>query len=319
MDDKDRLELLVQVATWYYEENQDQSVIAKRINRSRSMVSRLLQEAREQGLVEIRVRHPLGTVPELENQLAQTFGLSRAWVLTDPPNDYTLLLRRLGRLGARCLQQKLHGGIKVGIGWGASLYQLVRAMPEAPLDQAMVVQIMGAIGHGDPMVDGSELARWLAQKLVADHRFLLAPLIVENETIAQSLFQERTVTETLSLARQVQVTLVGIGTIDSSLSGLYRTGYFNEADIASFKKAGVVGDLIGRLIDANGNPVNLPLNRSVIGQDLETLGTIPTVIGIAGGVIKAPAILAVLRGGYLDVLITDAVTAIKVLDLHPKK
>ncbi|HHJ07143.1 MAG TPA: hypothetical protein ENK24_06560, partial [Anaerolineae bacterium] len=126
--DKDRLELLMQVATWYYEENQEQSVIAKRIGKSRSMVSRLLQEARDQGLVEIRVRHPLQTDPELESQLVQTFGLSRAWVLADPPNNYTLLLRSLGKLGARCLQQKLHDNIKIGIGWGASLHQLVRAM-----------------------------------------------------------------------------------------------------------------------------------------------------------------------------------------------
>lgn len=317
--DNERLELLGQVAVWYYEDQLDQSDIAERIGKSRSMVSRMLQEAREQGLVEIRVTYPLKQDTELEACLCQTFGLSEAWVLANPPtDDYTTLLRRLGRLGSRCLQQKLHDNIKIGMGWGASLHQLVRAMPKIPLEDATIVQVMGAAGHADPMMDGTELARWLAQKLNAYYRFLPAPQIVENETIAQSLLQEHSITQALSLAREADVMLAGIGTIESNLSGLYRTGYFSEADIVSFKESGVVGDLLGHLLEADGKVADIMINRCVIGLDIELLRTIPMVIGIAGAVIKAPAILAVLIGRYLDVLITDAVTALNVLDLYEK-
>lgn len=317
--DNDRLEILGQVAAWYYEDNVDQTVIAERIGKSRSMVSRMLQEAREQGLVEIRVTYPLKRDTEVETRLCQTFDLTEAWVLANPPvNDRTTLLRRLGRLGSRCLQTKLHNDIKIGIGWGASLHQFVRAMPSVRLENAMIIQIMGAAGHSDPMMDGTELARLLAQKLNASHRFLPAPLFVENEMIAQSLLQEISITETLALANQVQINLIGIGTIESRFSGLYRTGYFNEADMQAFKQAGVVGDVIGQLIDAYGNPVDLLVNQCVIGLELEALRSTPLVIGVAGDVVKAPAILATLRGRYLNALVTDAITALKVLELNDR-
>ncbi|MCB0153649.1 MAG: sugar-binding transcriptional regulator [Anaerolineae bacterium] len=315
--DNDRLEILGQVAAWYYEDNVDQTVIAERIGKSRSMVSRMLQEAREQGLVEIRVTYPLKRDTEVENQLCEMFDLAEAWVLANPPvNDRTTLLRRLGRLGSRCLQAKLHNNIKIGIGWGASLHQFVRAMPSVRLDNALVIQIVGAAGHSDPMMDGTELARLLAQKLNAGHRFLAAPLFVENEMIAQSLLQELSITETLALARQVDINLVGIGAIESRLSSLYRTGYFNESDMQKFKQTGVVGDIMGRLIDAYGNPVDLFANRCIIGLELKALRNTPMVIAVAADVVKAPAILAALRGHYINTLITDSLTALKVFELN---
>lgn len=313
----DRLELLGQVAAWYYEDNLDQTEIAQRIDRSRSMISRMLNEARELGLVEIRVKFPLKTNQELETRLCDVFNLSQARVLADPPvNDYPTLLRRLGRLGAQYLQHILRDNIKISIGWGASLHQLVHSLPSTPLQNALVVQIMGSAGHSDPMIDGSELARWLAQKLGAEHRYLPAPLILKNEATVQALLSDPLIADTLNLASQVDVALVGVGPVDSTLSGLYRTGYFTESDTEALKQAGAVGDIIGRLLDINGNIADVPLNCCIIGQELASLKQIPLVIGIAGSLMKVSAILAVLRSGCLDVLITDAITAEAVLEIH---
>ncbi len=87
MDDV-RMDLLAQVAMWYYEEGLDQAAIAERINKSRSMVSRLLEQAREAGLVEVKVHYPLRTDAELERRLCAEFGLVSAHVLAEPPDDY---------------------------------------------------------------------------------------------------------------------------------------------------------------------------------------------------------------------------------------
>lgn len=315
--DNDRLELLGQIAVWYYEDNLDQSVIAKRIGRSRSMVSRMLQEAREQGLVEIKVNYPLKTDAELEARLCQTFNLSQAWVLANAPSDdYDMLLRLLGRLGARCLYEKLSDGIKIGIAWSTALYQVVRAMPSVQLAESLIIQISGVVGHSDPQVDGPELVRLLSQKLNATCRFLHAPLVVENEAVAESLLQERSIANTLALAGQIDVALIGIGTVDPTLSTLRRAGYLTEADLTALQQAGAVGDVLARHLDAYGQSIDIPLNRRIIGQNLDVLRTIPTVIAVAGNVIKAPAILAALRGDFINVLITDAVSAATVLEMH---
>lgn len=314
--DTDRLEFLAQIAAWYYEQNLDQKAIALRIDRSPSMVSRLLQDARESGLVEIRVRYPIKTHAELENRLCETFSLSQAWVLADPSDDQAIRSRQLGELGARCFRQQIHDTINIGIGWGTSVYEVVSALPTLSVRGARVIQMIGSIGSGDPTIDGSEMTRWLAEKLGAPSRFLHAPLIVENEATAQSLFQDPAILETLTLAGQVEVALLGVGTTDPSTSGLRRAGYLNEADLRLLQQNGAVGDIVGLHLDITGSPLDSPINRRVIGVDLDALKRIPTVIAVANGEIKVPAILAVLRGGHANVLVTDAVTASSVLTLH---
>ncbi|HEX9118549.1 MAG TPA: sugar-binding transcriptional regulator [Anaerolineae bacterium] len=315
--DTARADLLAQIAVWYYEEGLDQEAIARRINRSRSLVSRLLEEARQAGLVEFRVNYPLKTDHELEQRLCQAFGLAHVAVLAQPPVDHNLLLRRLGELGARFLQQALHDHIRIGVGWGTGVHAVVRAMPFRSVAGATVVQIIGAVGYGDPMVDGAELGRWLAQKLGAAFHYLSAPLIVEDESVAQALRRERSIAEALALAGQVEVAVAGIGTVDTRLSSLLRAGYLSAAELADLARCGAVGDILAHQLDAGGQELDVPANRRVIGlSDLNLLRAIPRVIAVAGGVLKAPAILAALRGRYVNVLVTDAATAVEVLTLQ---
>ena len=52
------LELLLKVAQLYYEQGLTQNEIAKKLFISRSNISRLLTQAREAGIVEIKVHYP---------------------------------------------------------------------------------------------------------------------------------------------------------------------------------------------------------------------------------------------------------------------
>jgi len=317
--DADRLNFLAQIAAWYYEEDLDQEAIAGRISRSRSMVSRLLDEARHAGLVEFRVHYPLRTDPQLERQLCETFGLKEAIVLAAPPEDNDMLLRRLGELAARSLQLALHPGVVIGVGWGTGVHAVVRAMPAWPMPGSVVVQLMGAVGFGDPLVDGAELARWLAQKLGATNRYLMAPLLVEDEVVAQSLLRQRSIADTLELATHAEIVLLGIGTIKASLSGLKRAGYLSDLELAALEQAGVVGELLSRQFDRDGHLADVAHNRRVVGlPDLASLRSVPRVMAVAGNVIKAPAILGALRGRYFNVLVTDAQAAAEVLALEQR-
>lgn len=312
----DRLELLGQVASWYYEDNIDQTDIGKRIGKSRSMVSRLLQEAREMGLVEIKVNFPLKRDPKLESCLVQTFNLTQAYVLANPPDDTELLWQRLGRLGAHCLQSYLRDGLKIGLGSGTTVYQVVRAMPFIDLEDVQVIQISGALYSNRQAFDGSELSRWLSEKLSATYQPLYAPLVVKDEVLAESLLQDPTIANTLTQASRVDLAMIGIGTLDPSQSSLQRVGYLNETDLAALHQIGAVGDILSRHFDEQGRPVDLPANRRVIALDLATVRSIPTVIAVAGHAIKAPAILAALRGGFIKVLVTDSWAASEVLALY---
>lgn len=314
--EEDRLDLLAQVALWYYEEGLDQAEIAERINKSRSMVSRLLDQARTSGLVEVKVHYPLRTDAELGRQLCNEFGLNSAHVLADPPEDYHLLLKRLGELGARCLQQALQRGVVIGVSWGTAVHAVVSALPTAHVPDATVVQLIGAVGHGDPLVDGAELGRWLAQKLGASFRFLSAPLLVDDEALAAALRRERTIEETLTMAARADVALIGIGAPQPELSSLLRAGYLSRAELENLIENGVVGDVVAHQFDADGRWLDISANRRAISLDAESLRRIPRVIAVSGGTNKARAILAGLRGRFCTCLVTDAQAARLVLALH---
>lgn len=311
--EEERIDLLTQVAIWYYEEGLNQAVIAERIDKSRSMVSRLLEQARDAGLVEVRVRHPLRTDEELARRLCEEFGLAEAHVLAEPPDNYQLLLRRLGELGARALQASLHPGVIIGLSWGSGVHAVVSAMPTTPVPNSTIVQLIGAVGHGDPMIDGVELGRWLAQKLGASFRFLSAPLLVNDEAVAQALRRERINEETLALAAQAEVAVIGIGTPEAEYSSLVRAGYLSRGDMEELIAAGVVGDIVAHQFDETGRVLDISANRRAINLDAESIRRIPRVIAVSGSVSKARAIAAALRGGFCSCLVTDAKAAQLVL------
>ena len=76
---------------------------------------------------------------------------------------------------------------------------------------------------------------------------------------------------------------------------------------------GAVGDMLCHFIDRDGRLVPSDIEDRLISTSLETLRSLDNVIGVAAGENKAEAILAALRGGYLDILITDETTAAGIL------
>lgn len=315
MKTQERLDLLAQVAAWYYEQKLEQSEIAKRIGKSVSMVSRLLAEAHREGLIEIRVRFVIRTDETLEQALKSRFGLRAAAVLQQESATDENRLRKLGELGARVLKDHLHDGVTVGVGWGRAPHQVVTAMPELRLSSANVVQLMGGMGSTDPMMAGSELARWLAEKLGATFYSLQSPMLVETEAMAKALLRDREIKRTLDVARKADVVLMGIGGTNAMQTVSVSAGHITRRDMDDIARAKAVGDLIARYVDIQGRELKHQLNQRVVGLDLESLRKVPIVIAVAAGEEKAQAILGALRGKYLKVLVTDSLTAREVLRL----
>ena len=178
-----------------------------------------------------------------------------------------------------------------------------------------VVQMIGAVGMGDPLIDGPDLARFLAVVYGGEYRYLHAPLIVESQRVQEAFHQELMIQETLELARRAETALVGIGSLNPHESSLKRAGYLDETDLAELSSQGAVGDICARHYDSSGGVLDIELNRRIVGIELDELRKIDRVIAVAGGEGKAEAIKGALRGGYVDVLVTDDLAAQRVLEL----
>lgn len=309
----ERTELLARVSSMYYEDNLTQDEIAHRIAVSRSTVSRMLQEARDSGVVEVIVHYPWKTACEIEDELVARFGLLHAKVLLGRDLSYDETLRGLGILAARYIESVLHECTVLGISWGAAVYSTVRALRPERMLPITVVQIVGAVGEGDPLIDGPELARLLAYVCGGEYRYLHAPLIVEDANARDILLQERRIHETLSLARRADVALVGIGAPVPGVYSLLRAGYVDKDSLAQLRSQGVVGDVCARHYDAQGRVLDIGLNGRIVGIELEALHDIKRVIGVAGSEAKGEAILGALRGGHVNILVTDDAAAKRAL------
>lgn len=315
----ERDDMLVTVASLYYELNQNQQQIAERLEISRSSVSRLIKEARDRGIVEIRIRKPAHRDYRLEQALIGLFDLQDAYVLLASPDQREeQLLWGVGRLAASYLERVIAGlptGSCIGIAWGTGVHSAVSALADDRARRIDVVQILGSVGAADPLIDGPDLARLVAAKLGGRHFDLHAPVFIEQVALRNLLQNEPAVRDGLSRARSVAVAITGIGTVAEKASSFLRAGHLTPTELAALRAQGVVGETCGRFFNAAGEWEQFAINQRVVGLDLDDLRRIPRVVAVARGLPKAPAILGALRGRFMSVLATDEITARAVLQL----
>jgi deoxyribonucleoside regulator len=309
--DRERLGLMAEVARLYYEENHTQSEIARKLRISTATVSRLLQEARRRHVVEVVIHYPISTEPELEERLVERFGLDEAHVLARPSRSYPALVKSTGELAASVLRGHLHDGITMCVSWG----QAVRATAEAlQITRPIRVRVVQGQGASDSdLVEGSDVVRRLANMLGGDACIIPSPLIVKDIEICQVIKKEPIVQEALQIAQGSDLALVGIGSLHPKVSSLLRSGMATLEDLKCLEAQGAVGDICGTHFDEWGTVLDVEINHRTVAIDIECLHEIPMVIGVSAGMPKAPAILAALRGEYINVLVTDSGVARELL------
>lgn len=309
-----RVELLAQIAGFYFEENMTQNEIARRTGYSRSMISRLLAEARQEGVVEIRVNHPLRRKEDAEHRLADLYDLSAVRVLARGTMDDQIMLRRLGSLAAYHLETIVQNGMRIGVSWGTALWELTNAVHSHDYNDIKVVGLIGALGTVNAEYDGPEIARRLARTYGGHYHILPAPLIVDNVATQHVLMNDPSIQMALDLAHSVDLALVGIGSAEPNHSSLVRAGYISVQEMQSVRDLGIVGDVCAIHMDIEGRIANIPLNDRVVGIRPDKLRNIPLRMGIAGGSAKADAVLAACRSGLINILITDEIAAAAVIE-----
>ncbi len=309
----DRERRLVRVASLYYEENRTQQEIAKILKISRSGVSRLLTEARESGVVEIIIHHPLRTVAHLEAELMSKFALKDVRILAGEYSSHKEVLQKLGGLAAVFLEDILQDGVRIGISWGTALQHMIAALKTLDFPQSEVVQLIGATGSENLPTNGPMLAQLLAEKLQGRSYQIHAPLIVDNIKTKDVLLKEKNIKTGLEKAEQVDIALLGIGSTRADLNSLLRTGYLSIEETRKIRSLGAVGDICAQHYNLNGNWLDIDINQRVIGISLESLKKIDTRIGVAGSSNKAQTIYGALKGRYINVLISDEQAAKRIL------
>ena len=93
--------------------------------------------------------------------------------------------------------------------------------------------------------------------------------------------------EVFQLSQGLDVAIVSVGN-RSPNSTMNRFSLLSRDDVASLERAGAVGDVLCRFIDAEGEVIDHPVNKRVIAADPAKLRSARKVILSPGGWAKAP-------------------------------
>jgi DNA-binding transcriptional regulator LsrR (DeoR family) len=302
--------------TWlYYADQLTQSEIADVLKVSRATVVKLLQEARERGVVTIRLNIESASRTRLARDLAERYGLEAATVI--PALEGAPILRRLGDAGARVLADRIRPGDVIGVAWGRTVLAVARAMlPPDGVAPLTVVQVSGSSTGSTADFSPELCSSLLAGRLMARCANLLAPAVLSTPELRDRLLAEPSLVKQFQLIRGANRILFGVG--DLGPSSTVRASELASNDVIdAYIARGAVGVVIGRFIDGEGRAVAGELDNLMVGITLDELRTMPNRLCVAGGAGKVAALRAALRGGHVTQLVTDMETGEELLKASP--
>jgi len=317
-------QLMSRAAWLYYQAGLNQEETAARLGLTRARVNKLLQLARERGIVSITIDHrDVGLLP-LEERLRQRFDLELCICTPQlglgagevcPGTAIAELPRRaVGAAAAQHLREVLARSPEavVGTGWGRTLEQMTLNIAGLSAPRARFVSLMGSL-VANSACNPFEVVQGLARSTGGEGYFLPVPFIADTERDRDVLLSQVSVARPLELARNTDLALISVGELTGT-SLLRVQQMISDDDLSSLRAAGAVGDTNGIFFDRDGRPVDHPLNARTLAVGFEDLTRSCTVI-LAAGHVKVEAVHALLRSGMPSGLIIDGDAALELAAL----
>jgi DNA-binding transcriptional regulator LsrR (DeoR family) len=305
-----RVVLTASIARRYYLDGRSKVEIAEEFGLSRFKVARLLDAARESGLVRIEIRHQGEIDVDLSARLRDRFGLQHSIVVDTPDDDAESLRGHLGRAAARLLAEIITPQDVLGLAWARAVSAMARALP--PLPGTPVVQLTGALSlPGEPATSVDVVREVASASRGAAHVFY-APFTVPDAATARALRRQPEVARAFAQLPLVTKAVAGVGLWEPGQSTLYDA--LADADRTALHRLGVCADVSGVFLSADGEPVATGLSERMIGISADQMRAIPEVIAIPYGTAKAPAVHAALRSGLVGGIVTHTALAHAVLE-----
>ncbi|MFD0590275.1 sugar-binding transcriptional regulator [Paenibacillus sp. GCM10027627] len=303
----DKLRKVIEVAKLYYQLDYNQNQIAELLGLSRPTVSRLIQQAKAQGIVQISIADPSEDCESLAAELRDRFHLKKAVVAYVPTYDDEVVKKFIGEAAAHYLMNTVKDKDIIGASWGTTMFHVASNLGHKPLKDSRMVQLNGGVSHAEITISPSEIIFLFGKAFHVTPYFLYLPAIVDHSLVKQALMSDRHIRRVLDLGRLANIAIFTVG-LPNADSVLIQSNYFSDEELGWIKER-AVGDICSRFFDEQGNICHTALDDRTIGIELADLQQKEQSILVAGGAQKVKAIYGALRGKYANVLVTDQLTA----------
>lgn len=291
--------LMIKIAWYYYMENMTQQAIADQLNITRMRVIKLLEKARQTGVVQFRISSSLDARRDLETKLMEKYHLRDCYTVPTNPNE-TGKNDTIARAASIYIANHVRENSYINFGYGDTTSKTIEYLARNLETAVSFVSLTGGVGYYLPKSESNIFNAKLY--------LIPSPIIMSSAQMADAIRKESSVQEVTDMIRLASMTVVGIGGMDDAAT-IVKSSILNPSDFRLLAMKGAVGDVICHFIDKNGGLVDTEVDSRLVSVPLNTLKELENVIGVAAGKHKIPAIHAALTGGYMDILITDEETA----------
>jgi DNA-binding transcriptional regulator LsrR (DeoR family) len=298
----------------YYDEEATQADVAVKLGTSRATVSRLLSEARRQGIVRIEVVPPSDhSTEDLADRLKEALGLNRVYLCQALPGTGSgkPLGERVGSVLAPAVGRALSAvGLGPGdvllVSSGRTMYEVARFdLPTFP--GVVVAPTIGGADQPEAWYQTNEITRLIASRIGGRATYLFAPALPGPE-LYQTLQNDPAIQRVLHLWPHARCVLTGIGAPPT-----LRSEFPQFVPSRPQTMLDAVGDVCSRFFDRAGKEVEFPGSERMIALALSDLKRIPVCIAVAAGVVKVAPIIVGARAKFFNQLVTDPRTAQQIL------
>ena len=183
LDDNVKIQKMVEIAKMYYEENLTQNDIAKRLGVSRPLVSKMLADAREAGIVTIQIKSPFVSNEFLMEEIKKIYNIDGGMVIPQSDTDYLTDQVILNNI-ISYINNDLKKYKKFGLGWGKIISDLVQKLEisEKKIElEGYVCPLVGNISMPTKDFHSNELIRMFSQMTFLKPYYLFAPAFLATE------------------------------------------------------------------------------------------------------------------------------------------
>ncbi|MGX7419818.1 sugar-binding transcriptional regulator [Carnobacterium gallinarum] len=301
---EDRRKIL-KVATMYYTDGLTQAEIAEKIGISRPVISKLLREARELGIVEIYIKDENACSISLALNIETDFALKDVIVVpTTKEFSKSVIKKSVARAAASYITNQLTKVENLGLSWGTTIAEVIDEMPYLSYPNLTIHPLVGGVASRHLFLDANHLAFLLSEKLSANCRYLYAPALAESLALKKILETSILTTSVLQQAKNVDLALIGVGNPTNS-STWEDLAYIDSNELEKLQALHVVGDAVASFFDEKGQPLQTDLTERLMGVTIEELKQVKNVVAVATGSEKCGSIRALLLAGVIDTLVID--------------